>query len=37
MPLRGWVTLLKDVIAQRPQEEQRKLFHDNAVKFYALA
>jgi predicted TIM-barrel fold metal-dependent hydrolase len=37
MSLRGWVTVLKDVVAQRPQEEQRKLFHDNAVIFYALA
>ena len=37
MPLRDWVNLLKDVVANRPEQDQRKLFHDNAVKFYALS
>jgi L-fuconolactonase len=37
MSLRGWVTLLKDVVAHRSEKDQRKLFHDNAVKFYDLA
>jgi len=36
MPLRGWVNLLKDVVANRPENDQRKLFYDNAVKFYDL-
>ena len=37
MPLRDWVGLLKAVVAHRPEQDQRKLFHDNAVKFYALS
>ncbi len=37
MPLRDWINLLKDVVANRPEQDQRKLFHDNAVKFYDLA
>ncbi len=37
MPLRDWINLLKDVVATRPEKDQRKLFHDNAVKFYDLA
>jgi L-fuconolactonase len=37
MPLRDWVGLLKAVVAHRSEPDQRKLFHDNAVKFYALA
>ena len=37
MPLRDWVNLLKSVVANRPEKDQRKLFHDNAVKFYDLA
>jgi L-fuconolactonase len=35
-PLRRWVALLKKVVAGRPEKEQRKLFHDNAVRFYDL-
>ncbi len=34
--LRQWVTALKQVVAERPEAEQKKLFHDNAVKFYGL-
>jgi len=37
MPLRSWVGLLKEVVAHRPETEQRKLFHDNALAFYDLA
>ena len=31
-----WVTALKQIVADRKAEEQRKLFHDNAVKVYRL-
>lgn len=31
-----WVNGLKQVISERPHSEQRKLLHDNAVKFYGL-
>jgi len=37
MPLPDWINLLKKVVANRPQADQRKLFHDNAVKFYGLS
>jgi len=37
MPLRSWISLLKNVVAHRPAQDQRKLFHDNAAKFYDLA
>jgi L-fuconolactonase len=33
---RQWVEALKSVVKNRRIEEQRKLFHDNAVKFYGL-
>jgi predicted TIM-barrel fold metal-dependent hydrolase len=36
MPLRSWVNLLKAVVANRPEKDQRKLLHDNAVRFYHL-
>ena len=32
-----WATALRSIIAQRSEEEQRKLLHDNAVQFYELA
>lgn len=32
-----WVTALKEVIRTRPEVDQRKLLHDNAVRFYGLA
>jgi len=35
--LKEWVQGLKAVVSSRPLAEQRKLFHDNAVKFYGLA
>jgi predicted TIM-barrel fold metal-dependent hydrolase len=31
-----WVAALKSIVKDRPEEEQRKLFHDNAMKFYGL-
>jgi L-fuconolactonase len=34
---REWVEALKQIVADRPLAEQRKLFHDNAVGFYGLA
>jgi len=34
---RQWVEALKQIVADRPELQQRKLFHDNAVKFYGLA
>ena len=36
-PYADWVKSLKEVIATRPRDEQKKLLHDNAVKFYRLA
>jgi predicted TIM-barrel fold metal-dependent hydrolase len=35
--LRAWVTALRRIIARRPAEDQRRLMHDNAVRFYGLA
>jgi predicted TIM-barrel fold metal-dependent hydrolase len=32
-----WVDALKEIVKGRKAEEQKKLFHDNAVKFYGLA
>lgn len=32
-----WVNALKEIVSNRPVEHQRKLFHDNAVRFYQLA
>jgi L-fuconolactonase len=34
--LADWVNALKAVVRSRPAAEQRKLFHDNAVRVYAL-
>jgi L-fuconolactonase len=31
-----WVTALKEIVKDRSEEQQKKLFHDNAVKFYGL-
>ena len=33
---RQWVSALKTIVRERPLEEQRKLFHDNATRFYGL-
>jgi predicted TIM-barrel fold metal-dependent hydrolase len=35
-PLKDWVAAAKEIVKDRPQEQQRKLFHDNAVRFYGL-
>ncbi|MHC4404250.1 MAG: amidohydrolase family protein [Planctomycetota bacterium] len=35
--LRQWVSALKTIIEDRPRVEQRKLLHDNAVRFYDLS
>jgi predicted TIM-barrel fold metal-dependent hydrolase len=35
-PYRSWVNALKMVIANRSEEEQRKLLHDNAARIYQL-
>ena len=34
--LAQWVEALKQIVASRKAEQQRKLFHDNAVRFYGL-
>jgi len=31
-----WANALKTLVNDRPEEQQKKLFHDNAVKFYGL-
>jgi L-fuconolactonase len=33
---RQWVEALKSIVKNRAIEKQRKLFHDNAAKFYGL-
>jgi L-fuconolactonase len=33
---RQWVDALRAIVRERPMEQQRRLFHDNAVRFYAL-
>jgi predicted TIM-barrel fold metal-dependent hydrolase len=35
-PVADWVNSLKAIIRERPAEQQRKLFHDNAVRVYGL-
>lgn len=34
--LKEWVNALKTIVKDRTEEQQKKLFHDNAVKFYGL-
>ncbi len=34
---RQWFDAFNQIVSNRPQAEQRKLFHDNAVKHYRLA
>ena len=34
--LREWLTAFRTIIASRPEPVQRKLLHDNAVRFYGL-
>jgi predicted TIM-barrel fold metal-dependent hydrolase len=35
--LADWLAAAKEIVKDRPAAEQRKLFHDNAVKFYGLS
>jgi len=35
-PLKDWVNALKQIVKDRPAEQQKKLFHDNAAKFYGI-
>ncbi len=32
-----WVAALKEIVKERKEEDQKKLFHDNAAKFYGLS
>lgn len=34
--LRRWVEVLREIVAARPAAEQRKLFAENAIRFYGL-
>jgi len=36
-PLREWVKALKEIVHSRSEIDQRKLFHDNAIRFYQLS
>ncbi len=36
MDMRSWVNILKEVVVNRSYKDQKKLFHDNAVKFYKI-
>ena len=36
MPLANWVNVLKEVVESRSYEDQKKLFHDNAARFYNI-
>jgi predicted TIM-barrel fold metal-dependent hydrolase len=34
--LEKWIAVLQAIVSERPQEDQRRLFHDNAAKFYGV-
>lgn len=34
--LKDWVAAAKQIVQDRPADQQRKLFHDNAARFYGL-
>jgi predicted TIM-barrel fold metal-dependent hydrolase len=36
MPLAEWIATLRKIVADRPLADQKKLFHDNAAKFYGI-
>ena len=36
MELRSWVDILKKVVVNRSYQDQKKLFCDNALKFYNI-
>jgi L-fuconolactonase len=33
---RAWYDALREIVSERPDGEQRRLFHDNAVRHYRL-
>jgi L-fuconolactonase len=33
---RQWFDALREIVANRPESEQRRLFHDNAIRYYRL-
>lgn len=33
---RQWVEALKQIVSNRPEADQKKMFHDNAMKFYGI-
>jgi L-fuconolactonase len=35
-PLKDWLAAARQIVQDKSEEQQRKLFHDNAVKFYGL-
>jgi predicted TIM-barrel fold metal-dependent hydrolase len=35
-PLKDWLAAARQIVKDKSEEQQRKLFHDNAVKFYGL-
>jgi L-fuconolactonase len=35
-PLKDWIMALREIVAERPAAEQRKLWSQNAIKFYGL-
>lgn len=35
-PLQDWTNALRQIVASRPAEEQKKLFSDNAIRYYRL-
>ncbi|MCA8999274.1 MAG: amidohydrolase family protein [Planctomycetaceae bacterium] len=36
-PLRAWIDSLTEILSERPEQEQRKLWSENAIKFYRLS
>lgn len=34
--LQGWVTAVRQIVSERPEEQRRKLWSENAAKFYGL-
>jgi len=34
--LEEWVNILQEIVKNRPYREQKKMFHDNAIKFYSI-
>lgn len=36
MELESWVNVVKEIVRNRPLKEQKKLFYDNAAKFYKI-